>query len=47
MANMSEAMFNEMDYPNPQEFLPERWLNSDQTALKTEIPKSYMPFGIG
>ena len=47
MSNMTEALFNEADYPDAKAFLPERWLNQDLTRVKADVPKSYMPFGIG
>ena len=47
MTNYTEALFNEKDYPRAKEFLPERWLTEDGREVLKELPKSYMPFGVG
>ena len=47
IANVAESMTTDRYWEDPLSFKPERWLNKEGTALKKEIPKSFIPFGIG
>lgn len=38
--------FNKLHYPNPNEFIPERWLKNSKENAKGN-PFSYLPFGFG
>ncbi|EFN89967.1 Probable cytochrome P450 12a5, mitochondrial [Harpegnathos saltator] len=45
----SVTALDETHFPQPQRFIPERWLrdNTDFVSAKTAHPFSYMPFGFG
>ena len=46
MPNFTESMNSERYWKDATTFKPERWLDDDG-QLKNEIPKSFIPFGIG
>lgn len=50
VSNMLSMSRDERFFPKPKEFIPERWLRSDQTidiAKGQEFPFAHKPFGFG